>query len=170
MSEPWQLPRWGRVLVVVAVAVAGYSAGRFSAPAEVEERVSVATVYRDRIVEKRVEVRGRDRIVYRDSTSTPDGTVHVIEVEKTIDVERVAVATDATREGQQTIEVIKRVEVRPGWRVAVLAGASLSAPAVPIAGPLVLGVEIDRRIVGGVSAGVWANTGGAAGLAVSLEF
>ena len=52
----------------------------------------------------------------------------------------------------------------------MLVGASLREPLVPIAGPLVLGASVERRIVGGLSAGAWLNTVGAAGASVSLEF
>ena len=64
----------------------------------------------------------------------------------------------------------KIVTLQPRWRVGVLAGASWNPPLLPIAGPLVLGLEADVRIYGGLSAGLWANTGGAAGVAVALEF
>lgn len=172
MTRP--VPWWARALALVALAVAAFSAGRFSTPIEVEERTDVRTVYRDRVVEKRTEAAARveTRVVYRDRIVKPDGTKIEREIEKSGTAETVENKIDRVeeRQAEKTIEIVKRVEVRPDWRVSVSAGASLREPLVPIAGPLVIGLEVDRRIIGGVSAGVWASTQGAAGLAVSFEF
>lgn len=150
----------------VAVAAVAFAAGRFSAPLEVEERESVRVVYRDRVVT--VKGKTETRVVYRDRVITPDGTTREQELERTAtreDLERTA-----TREGERERVVEKVVTVRPDWRVGVLAGASVRDPLVTLSGPLVLGVQVDRRIAGGVSAGVWVNTVGAGGLSLSLEF
>lgn len=108
------------------------------------------------------------KIVYRDRVVTPDGTVKERSVEKTASRE------DLERDSKVSAESFRSsssvTTARPDWRVGVLAGASLQAPAVPLAGPLVLGVQLERRITGGLSAGAWANTSGAAGAIVSLEF
>ena len=169
-----EIPWWARALALVALALAAFSAGRFSAPLEVEERTDVRVVYKDRVVEKRTEAAARveTRIVYREKVTTPDGTKTEREIEKTGAVETVKKEAERIeeRQGEKTIEIVKRVEVRPNWRVAVTAGATLREPLLPLAGPLVLGLEVDRRIVGGLSLGVWVSTQGAAGAAVSLEF
>ena len=52
----------------------------------------------------------------------------------------------------------------------MLVGASLREPLLPVAGPLVLGASLERRIVGGLSAGAWLNTVGAAGASLSVEW
>ena len=160
--------------VACAVGVAGFSAGRFSAPEKVETRDVEKVVYRDRVVEKVVEVKARAevKVVYKDRVVTKEGTVteRIVERTETKTDEKKntdkaeTVAVDSTK----TVERI--VTLRPDWRVGVLAGGSLTTPSVQIAGPLVLGVQVDRRIIGGLSVGLWANTVGAAGVGVSFEF
>lgn len=167
-------PRWAVWLAIAALVVAAYSAGKFSGPEQTSERVSVVTAFRDRVIEKRVEVESarRDRVVYRERVIHVDGSRVERETEREIAAsERKTEAVKAQETVRvERVEIEKRIELRPDWRVSVQAGASLQAPAVPIAGPLVLGAQVDRRIVGGVSAGVWINTSGAAGVAVSVEF
>jgi hypothetical protein len=172
MTRP--VPWWARALALVALVAAAFSAGRFSAPLEVDERVETKVVYRDRIVEKRVEAAARveTRVVYRDRIVKPDGTKIEREIEKSDAAQHVEKKSERNEERLEarTIEVIKRVEVRPNWRVAASVGGTLREPLVPLAGPLVVGIEIDRRISGGLSLGVWASTQGAAGLTLSFEF
>lgn len=160
------LPRWVPWVAVLAVGIAAFSAGRFSAPEVVQTVVEEKVVYRDRVV----EVRGKTetRIVYRDRVVKPDGEIREKTEERTAtreDLER-----DASRTGASERTDTRTTTTRPDWRVGVLAGVSLREPAVPIAGPLVLGVQVERRIIGGVSAGAWVNTVGAAGAVVSVEF
>lgn len=159
---------------VVAALAAAFGAGRFSAPMKVETRDVERVVYKDRIVEKIVTVtaKAERRIVYRDRVVTPDGTVTEREVERTAsrEVERSTDDKTTTREGSSERVIERTVTQRPNWRVGVLVGASLRDPLLPIAGPLVLGAQVDYRIAGPFSVGLWANTGGAAGLAVSIEF
>jgi hypothetical protein len=54
--------------------------------------------------------------------------------------------------------------------VTLQVGASLPKPWLQLYGPLVIGAEVDYRLVGGLSVGVWINTFGAAGAALKLEF
>jgi hypothetical protein len=72
----------------------------------------------------------------------------------------------------QTVEKVVQTTttLRPDWRVALHVGASLRDPFLKFAGPLVLGAEVDRRIIGGLSVGLWINTYGAAGLGFAFEF
>ena len=156
-------------LALAAVAVA-FVVGRVTAP--VETRDVERVVFRDRVVEKVVEKAARveTRIVYRDRVITRDGTVTEHEVERTAEAEGATRDTSTVATSTGTAERSTVTLVRPSWRVGVLAGASVREPLLPIAGPLVLGVEVDYRIAGGLSAGVWANTSGAAGAALALEF
>lgn len=165
--------------VVVALALVGaFTAGRFSAPLQVETRNVERVVFKDRVVEKVVTVQTaakvETKVVYRDRVVTKDGEVRERIVERTDTKEDTkATGTEervATSEGTAERETKTTTTLRPDWRVGVLVGASLSTPFVPIAGPLVLGLEVDRRIVGGLSAGLWVNTVGAAGLSVAFEF
>ncbi len=166
------------IVAAVLIAVAGFSAGRFSAPVEVEERVEYRTEWR----EKRVEVVKwkSARAVDTKTTTTPmllsvpDGGVVLATATTTETREREASAggtethTDATRSSSG--ETSRKVTQQPDWRLGVQVGASLRDPLLPIAGPLVLGASLERRLFGGVSAGAWLNTSGAAGASLSLEF
>ena len=166
------------VLGVLLLVAGAFSVGRFSAPLQVETKEIEKVVYKDRVqvVEKIVEVKGKTetKIVYRDRVITKDGTVTEREVEKTATKEDTTKRSDGerweTHEGSGTRETVSTVTLRPNWRVGLLAGASLREPFVQLAGPLVLGASVEYRIVGGLSAGLWINTVGAAGLSLSLEF
>jgi hypothetical protein len=157
--------------------VAGIAGGYWLSPTKVETRTEVKTEWKIKEVEKRVEVAGKEvervKIVYRTIERKPDGSEHVTELEDssshTLSVSALHLdrTTDAT--GKQASVTLTR-PVGPDWRVAVLAGASLKEPLLPIAGPLVLGLEVDRRIIGPFWLGAWVSTSGAAGLAVSGVF
>lgn len=169
------LPRGGLIATAVVLALVGaFVGGRFSAPEQIkyEERDSsgahTATVmtlvkYVDRTV---------TRTVVRDVIVKPDGTRHEHEEEHTEEKEKSSseLAKTVDRVEYRDREVIKTTTLRPDWRVGVLVGVSIREPFLPIAGPLVLGISVDRRIIGGLSAGVWVNTSGAAGLGVAFEF
>lgn len=173
----WQ--RWALVVLGAVLALAGaFSAGRFTAPLKVETRDVERVVFKDRVVEKVVtvhdEAKVQDRIVYVDRVVTKEGATHEVVVTQWKTAEEKHTDTNAVTTAESTSEkvreVVKTVTLRPDWRVGVLAGASLVTPTLPIAGPLVVGAQVERRIVGGVSAGLWANSVGAAGVVVSLEF
>lgn len=174
---PWK--RNAAIALGALISIAGaFSAGRFSAPLEVQTKEVEKLVYQDRVVEKvvtvEVKARAETKIVYRDRIVTKEGTVteHIVERTDTKEDTKANSTAESTSTVAVETSVIKeRTEIlRPQWRVGVLAGASLSKPFVPVAGPLVLGLQVDLRIVGGLSLGVWVNTVGAAGGAVSLEF
>jgi hypothetical protein len=164
--------------VLVLTHAAALSAGRFSAPLKVETRDVVKTQYVDRVVEKRVEVAGatkvETRVIYRDVIRKPDGTIVDHTVTKTGDSETAnsasadtkAEAVSAASEQTHT----QTVTLRPQWAVTLQVGASLPKPWLQLYGPLVIGAEVDYRLVGGLSVGVWINTFGAAGAALKLEF
>lgn len=167
-----------RGLVVLAV-VGAFVGGRFSAPAQVQTREVERVVYKDRVITKTVTVevaaKQTTRVVYRDRVVTPDGTIREHEVEREATKEeaaKVAVAqTVKTEKSDARIEHETKTELRPDWRVSILAGASLQPPAIPLTGPAVFGAMGERRIVGGLSAGVWIMPQfEAGGAVVSLEF
>jgi hypothetical protein len=171
--------RWALVaLASVLLLVGAFSAGRFSAPLKVETRDVEKVVYQDRVVEKVVTVetkaKAETKVVYRDRVVTKDGTVTERVVERTDTKEDTKADTMAAADTSHTIVTEKentaKTTLRPDWRVGVLFGASLAKPLVPISGPLVVGVQAEHRITGGLSAGLWANSVGAAGLVVSVEF
>ena len=79
---------------------------------------------------------------------------------------------DAHQATQETRTVTVTAE-RPRWAVTALAGASLGSPPRLIPGlpaPLVVGAAVERRILGPLSAGLWATSAGAGGVSVRVEF
>lgn len=163
----------GGIALVVLLALS-FSAGRYTSPAKVDVREVEKIVWKDRIVEKVVTKKAKavDRIVYVDRVVMPDGEIREKTSTRTITDARELVNTDKASESEGKADSSKATvtSARPDWRVGVLVGASLREPLLPLAGPLVIGASVERRIIGGVSAGAWVNTGGAAGAAVSVEF
>lgn len=159
----------GGVALVVLLALA-FSAGRYTTPEKVREVEKIA--WKERAEEKGTSKKAKvvDRVVYVDRVVTAQGEVREKRTTRTLTDARELAEVSKTTESAGSAEKSTVTTLRPDWRVGVLAGASLREPLVPLAGPLVIGVEVERRIVGGVSAGVWANTSGAAGALVSVEF
>lgn len=161
-------------VALVGTAAAAFSAGRYTAPEKVEVREVVKVEWKDRIVEKVVTRRAKaeERVVYVDRVVSPEGEVREKRLTTTKADTREAADLGRTMESTGKAETVNSstTTARPDWRVGVLVGASLREPLVPVAGPLVLGASVERRIVGGLSAGAWANTVGAAGASLSLEF
>lgn len=158
---PLLIAHW-RKLAVLALLAAVFFAGRASMP-ELPARVETVEkiIYRDRIVEveKRVEVKAEQqtKVIYR--TITKDRTV---EVERTESATQATATTDrtATRDTSEVTERVVTVEAaRPQWRVGVQAGLDLrtTRPLQLEPGTPTLGLTVERRIAGGLSAGLWAQ-------------
>lgn len=155
----------GSVALLVLLALS-FSAGRYTAPEKVVEKIA----WKERAEEKasKKKTKAVDRVVFVDRVVTPEGEVREKKTIRTLtDSREIA---DVVKTSESTGAIEKSTTLRPDWRVGVLVGASLREPLVPIAGPLVLGATVERRIIGGVSAGAWVNTVGAAGASVSVEF
>lgn len=169
------------ISLAVAALAGAYALGRVSAPARVEtvERVVTREVQAVQVqhTEQREAARVETRVVYRDRVVTPDGTVREREVERS---ESAAVQREQSATVEQTVRTVdvERVASRtvtvpaPDWRVGVLVGVPVRlAP-----GPVLVGVLIQRRLWGPVSAGAWtlAPVGPgapvAAGVSLSVEF
>ncbi len=137
----------------------------------------------------------KDVKVKKVTVKKPDGTVTT--TTETEDKSKTDTKTDTKTETQEKTkvtetlikekivekEVTKIVERnRPDWRlqlqtgfdVAALAGRAEPYSLLPSSSDLVrymvLGVGVEHRLIGPVSAGVWANTHGMGGLTLSLEF
>jgi hypothetical protein len=182
--------------LVVAVGTASFFAGRASVPApehvEVEQRAEERAT--ETVTAERTEVettnattdtdRATDtvRVVYRDRIVYPDGTRHESEVETVETADRVREHVEAEGKRAEAEKIVERREVEkiverrveverdpPDWRVSALVGADLG---IVDGDPphLAFGAEVDRRILGPVSVGVWGLSTGAVGGAVSIEF
>lgn len=160
----------------LALLCAVFTAGRITAPAAdvhtVDDSVAVHTVTSVvKTAHDTVQDSRQVRVVYRERL--PNGTqtetervttdTHFEELDRS---EAIAVVADtAAKHHDQTVTAY-----RPEWRLNLLAGASLQTPTLPLAGPLVVGVEVSRRVLGPVWVGVWGLTAGTAGVSVGVEF
>lgn len=180
--------------VALALVALAYLAGRRSAPAKVVTRDVVRTEVQTRDVVHTqvvhdvqtvhdVQVQTRTVTVTR-WAKAPDGTVTVTQEARQDEQEdrhatkaaetkeQAARETDAHQVAQET-RTVTVTAGRPQWSVTALAGASLGSPPrlIPgLPGPLVAGVVLERRILGPVSAGLWATSSGAGGVSVRLEW
>lgn len=169
------LRQWAAgITALVVLLVLAFTAGRFTAPERVDVREVEKVVWKDRVVEKVVTRKAKavDRVVYVDRVVTPEGEVREKRTTRTVTDARELVEAGKTSEstGKAESSSSSTTTARPDWRLGVLVGASLREPLLPVAGPLVLGASLERRIVGGLSAGAWLNTVGAAGASLSVEF
>lgn len=168
---PSKARQWAAGLTALIVLLGlSFSAGRYTAPEKVREVEKL--VWKDRAEEKGTSKKTKavNRVVYVDRVVSPSGEVREKRMTKTLTDAHEVAEVARTTESTGVLEKSTTTTLRPDWRVGVLVGASLKEPLVPIAGPLVLGASVERRIVGGVSAGAWVNTAGAAGASVSVEF
>lgn len=165
------LPAWRVALVALVVAAAagltGFAVGRLNALEQVEEHALVLTVVREKTVERWRQA--KDRVVYVEKTTSPDGTV--LEKRSERETERAELARDVEHHADTRAETSKVTTSRPDWRVTLQVGATWKEPAVRLGDtPLVVGGGVDRRIAGPFWLGAWGSTSGAAGLSVGGEF
>lgn len=175
LTELLQRPasRWAVWPAVALALVAAFSAGRFTAPEQVRERIEFSSLQVEDITRGYKWGKAAARTVRRNVVTeiTDAGTVIT---DRTIEHESAETSSESTEQIARTESTAETSEktttLRPDWRIGAQVGASLRPPALVITGPLVLGVTVERRILGGVSAGLWANTVGAGGASVSVEF
>ncbi len=129
------------------------------------------------------------------TTVLPDGTTTI--EESTKDLTQVEDKTDSSREleshtesvGSKTEDTHQKVEEsktvtidreRPNWSLSLQPGFDFAGafghgsqfsllPTLPVK-HMMLGVSIDRRLIGPLFTGVWANSAGAGGLTIRAEF
>lgn len=155
----------GALVVLVIIALA-FFAGRWTAPqAQVADPVALETV-RQVVITKYV-----DRVVVRTKRveTKPDGSSVTEESEREED--------HTTEKPPPPSEVLPLVTVAvtpkvSSWRVGLSAGASLTFDSVSgnVSAKMSYGVEMDRRLLGPVWAGVRFNTAPYVGVAVGVTF
>lgn len=184
--------------LVLATAAGGFTFGRYGTAERVvvQDRVVEKVVekevvkYVDRVVEKIVHDKAAARAVrvVKVEVTKPDGTVTKTETteDKTVIDEHAATdKTEMVTLDKSTVKYVDRVvehkveitKPMPDWRIHVLAGVStLRIPGLVTGTPLdvlqdiPMGVQVERRIVGPISAGAWGLSTGQVGLSLSLEF
>lgn len=175
MVRPWH---YGAVAAALALAFLG---GRMSAPGpSVEVREKERIVYRDREqtnTKIATVAAPAVRTVYLDRTITvPGGTVTI---EKWRDVEHKGEVKTTAEEQTvliREVDVVRdvvRIETRaPTWGVSLMGGASVAEPwlTLPVASRAVVGVSVERHIVGPFSAGAWASSFGAGGVSLGARW
>lgn len=158
-----------KVLVVLGL-LAGFFFGGYrygitkSKTPEKETKIE----YVDRVVEKEVKVYVKEKVKENTKTTTtkPDGTIIV--KEKNVDSNTEVISTVEEKTKEITVSVDKKNGAKQ-WRASVLIGTLL--PDWREMKPI-YGGQLDRRLVGPVSAGAWYlnSKDKAAGLSISLEF
>jgi hypothetical protein len=171
---------------VIAVALllaflVGLSAGRYVAPAKIEERIvkdvqiqkEVKIEYVERIVEKKVYVKDEKKsvnVVTRE-TIKPDGTVEREKIESRTTDTKVAQeqirdqkteAKEISRVDERRIEVAERkTNSTPNTRLSFMLGVGPQSKFLPQPlPPLVLGFGVQRRLIGPTYFGIEAFSNG----------
>lgn len=161
----------------ITTCVVAFAFGRHS----LEPEVRVETVIEEKIVEvvKTVVAEQKERVkyVHREIYITPDGGTKIVEDSKTETKSETTVVSEANTTNVREEARVSNSESSGGdWRVGVTLGANLGrlrtlGPLAPWSGGgLVYGLSAERRILGPVWAGVWAQDVGAAGLSLGVEF
>lgn len=167
-----------------AIAVAmclGFGAGRWAAPDKVVTVDKLVTVDRVVTVDKiRTEVQQvrvadvqHDVRYVRVREKRPDGTVTdtVTRDDKShdhrddllhVDLSKTAATERVVYQDREKVKLVERA--RPNWSAAFQPGYDLSLRRTSLGG------SVERRVLGPLFAGAWANTTGAAGLTVRMEF
>lgn len=162
---------WAKLLALLLIAAA-FIAGRASAPtgpAFMDDSTTTKTAEVQKIVVKIVEHKTEKKIVYRDKTTKPDGTVIEHEEERTDT--KTDTNTDATGTKEVIKEVVREVKVeahRPDWRVSLMAGVQPTLD--PLGIKPAFGVMVERRVLGPFSVNVWGLHTGVIGIGISGEF
>lgn len=190
-----ELKTWQKGLALFALALvliaSGYGAGRLHAPAKVITQTKTVTqtvTVQDTQAQVKVqELTAKLEELQKHVTTKivtvtkPDGTKYR-EATKQVDVER---ATDTkvdlssslsqTTHGQvDTTATVQTSHVetssKPDWRIGALIGANVNGLLTNPTGSLVYGAQVERRIVGPFSVGLWGLSSGQGGASVSVEF
>lgn len=160
-------------VTAAVVGVAAYLGGRYLTPPEV--RVETKTEWRDRVVERRVEVAGatveKIRVVTRTVWATPDAGTITREREVEGSRAQVLAVTDSSRDETKIGSAsTTTTPVLPRWSVGVQFGAAWQRPWLELTGPLVVGLDVRLRLAGPLWVGGWVSTHGAAGLSLAVSW
>jgi len=179
----------GVIAGAVVLALAGsFAAGRYTRAVQTRDVVRTEVQYRDRVQTQVVhDVQTVHDVATQTRTVTvtkwakaPDGSPVVTQethAEKDQQAEtkrqdHTQGTQDRQSEAHQATVETHTAEARPNWSVSVLAGVQDGGKRLvdALPAPAVVGVVVQRRILGPVSAGLWATSGMAGGLSVRVDW
>jgi hypothetical protein len=173
---------------VLLALCASFATGRYTRTVATRDVVRTETQWKDRVVEKVVhDVQVQHDVATQTRTVTvtrwakaPDGTPVVTQEShqeraqqaETKSQAQTTRATERTAEGHATTVETHTTEARPNWSATALVGVQDGGRRLvdALPSPLVLGVAVERHILGPVSVGLWATSGMAGGVAVRLDW
>jgi len=177
-----------RACAVVLALVLSFAFGRFATPPRIQtvtktvDHTEELTKAREQVNELQNQVETLKRHTHEVKTVVvrKDGTKTVQDVTDT-SVDRqtqtqtqeqaVTVAQTQTETTHTEVASVTVTPSKPQWRVSLLAGIEplhLDRPA--LLGPVSLGAMVEHRLVGPLWVGVWGDSSGVGGLALSVEF
>jgi hypothetical protein len=138
-----------RIIGIILLIAIAFAVGRYLTPTKIVTKTNTITVNHDIIhdhvttvvVTKELPNGEKDT-----TTTTTDNTV----------------VDDKTNANASTSTTISNV--KPQWKVQALAGLNGNNITVPV-----YGADIERRIIGPISAGLYGNSNKEVGLSISLE-
>jgi hypothetical protein len=141
------------IIVIVAIAL-GFGAGYFAKPS------SVRTITVEKIIKEQSKAEVQTRIIYKEKTVKPDGTV--TEIEKTDNSNS---STDITKINNEksTSQTIKN---DIGLNISALAIANSSN----ITGTREYGIHISKRVISNITVGAFADTEKKIGVSIGINF
>ncbi len=140
----------GHLLIILLVFAAGFGTAKYFSPAK--------TIVKTETVVKTNDVIHEHVHTVTHTIVQPNGekdTTTVVDNNSTED------KNSTSKSDSSTVTTYSK----PQWKVGALVGLSSTNLYAPI-----YGANVEKRILGPISAGLWANTNKEAGLSVSLEF
>jgi hypothetical protein len=177
------------ILAGLIALILAFFAGRYTTPVEVqikevekivEKEKIVEVVVKEYIKEAKTDIK-LDVVKTKTTTTKPDGTVTVVETEhlkedtkideKEVKTEIKVVEVEKIIEKEKIVERLVSTD-RPDWKVSVLGGVQVDGIELSkgYLQPWVVGANVERRIVGPFSVGVWGQSNLSAGISVGFEF
>lgn len=164
-----------KLLALVAALLAAFAVGRYTTPvASTESTVTV----KESVRSDTEETSTFDETTKTESTSTTTTTIHIsrpdgteisivreeqVDEASTTEKKETAHSTGETVTERKVVErTVERLVPQPNWRVGLSVGTPVLAPQT------IIGVEVDRRVVGPLHLGVRAYSDGVVGGAVKL--
>lgn len=178
-------------LVLLLVAALGFALGWLSAPSprgetslDVETSARERVVYRDRVIVRYEGVKDTRRALRRETRETKhaDGSSTKVTVEEEREhaheeqrgegsADR---AVDAIANSTAKVSEKQAASPRSDWMVAALVGTNVARlelqPLAPYLKPVVLGVHVQRRILGPVHVGAYGLSDGSVGGSLGVAF